>query len=227
MKILCLVKNLVFPKQCFSCNAWGSFLCRICSDRIPLVKHQRCIECQKSSLLGLTHPKCKTKFLPERLITIFNYQQPLIQQMINTGKLAMIPGVFAELAVSALSKIEISSLSMNNFVFCTIPMSMYKQKFRGFNQSQIIALQFSKNFHLAVDNLLIKNNFIKQQKLLDKQARSENIKEAFRLINNKALPTHVILIDDVTTTGSTFKAASRVLKEAGVSIVWCLALAQD
>ena len=68
---------------------------------------------------------------------------------------------------------------------------------------------------------------MKQQKKLDKQARQTNIQNAFRLINNQALPKSVLLIDDVTTTGATFKSATKIFKQAGIEQVWCLALAQD
>lgn len=221
-----LIKNLVFPKQCFQCQAWGDFLCSICSAAIPVVKHQRCIECQRPSMLGLTHPKCKTRYLPERLITIFNYQQPIIQQMINTGKLAMVPEIFSDLTNSAVLKLELTPM-INQFALCPIPLSSYKQRFRGFNQSLIISQQFSRAFTLPIDNLLIKNNFIKQQKQLDKEGRKQNIQNAFKLINPQALPKHVLLVDDVTTTGSTFKAATKILKQSGIHTVWCIALAQD
>jgi competence protein ComFC len=224
--IFLLIKDLIFPKQCFNCKAWGNFMCAECRLLIPTVEHQRCIECQKPSLLGLTHPKCKTKYLPDRLITVFNYQHPLIQQMINTGKLSMIPEIFIDLANTALSKLEPTE-KLNEFVLCPIPLSKFKQNFRGFNQSLIIAKIFSKQYNLPNDALLIKNNFIKQQKQLDKQGRLENMQSAFKLTCDQALPRVVILIDDVTTTGATFKSAAKILKQAGIQKVWCFALAQD
>ncbi len=222
------IRDTIFPKQCLECSAWSTFICLECRCKITPNKIQRCIECHKPSLLGITHPKCRTKFSPDRLVTVFNYQNSMVKKAITVAKIAMVPELLSELSSIAVSHITLSaSCTQNNFVLCPIPTSRYKQRLRGFNSSTIIACYISNYFNLAVDNLLKKSNFIKQQKLLNKQQRHSNIRNAFLLPTKNGLPSYVILIDDVTTTGATFKEAARILKKHGIVKVWCLALAQD
>ena len=62
---------------------------------------------------------------------------------------------------------------------------------------------------------------------LDAKARRKNLRGAFALAPNAGLPAHVVLFDDVMTTGTTLREAARVLRRAGVARVdvWALARA--
>jgi ComF family protein len=221
-----MIKDLIFPKQCFGCRTWGKFICDECEARLTIPSSQRCIICQKASLNGWTHPKCRKKHAPERLITIFDYHSLIIRNLINTAKSALVPEIFVDLAFTATHKMTIRDERIWQYILCPIPQTKQKTRWRGFNQSELIAKVFSQQFHLAVDNILIKSKTTRQQKELNKVQRASNLKGAFTL-NLGPLPKHVILIDDITTTGSTFLEATHVLKRAGIKSVWCLAIAQD
>ncbi|GFZ90585.1 hypothetical protein GCM10011408_07180 [Dyella caseinilytica] len=62
---------------------------------------------------------------------------------------------------------------------------------------------------------------------LDATERHRNLRGAFALQDTMALPSHVAVVDDVFTTGTTLSECVRVLKRAGVSRVdvWALARA--
>lgn len=221
-----IIKDVVFPKQCFGCNAWGLFICTDCRAGLQLAGFQRCAMCQKPSLGGWTHPRCKGRFQPDRLITIFNYQGRVISRLINSAKLALVPEMFVELTEAAGERIEVREPNLWRFVLCPIPQTRSKTRWRGFNQSELIAQTFAAQFGLAVDQLLLKPRKTRQQKELNKLQRSINLKNAFQFVGG-SVPREVIIIDDIITTGATFMEAARTLKLAGVKKVWCLAIAQD
>ena len=54
------------------------------------------------------------------------------------------------------------------------------------------------------------------QSRLDAGARKRNLDEAFVVSPRARLPAHMVLVDDVMTTGATLHAAARALREAGV-----------
>lgn len=139
----------------------------------------------------------------------------------------MVPDIFAELAEISSTFIEDPEKILNSFALCPIPARRSRIAYRGFNQSQVIAHTLSVKWNLVLDRLLLKNKTTKQQKHLKKNERRQNLKGSFGLADNRGLPRKAILIDDITTTGSTFLEASKVLKMAKVKNVWCLALAQD
>lgn len=219
--------DLIFPKQCLGCLKWGQYICEDCRRSLRATSIQRCIVCQKPSLYGYTHPKCQTKYVPERLITVFDYSNPFFTKIINTAKLGLISELFNELTALAMESMEIRNPQLRKFTLCSIPIHKYRELYRGFNQSLIIANAFSERFNLPMDNLLKKSKLTKQQKSLSKSLRQKNLIDSFFAPNKQSLPTHVLLVDDVTTTGTTLMEATRTIKKCGVSIVWCIAIAQD
>lgn len=222
-----MIKDLFFPKTCFGCNSWGKYICHACRDYLLPPAHQRCIICQKPSLGGWTHPLCKSSSTPDRLLTIFDYQNKLVRQLINTAKLSLAYDIFIELTTVAHQRITPSPQLLHKFVLCPIPQSKAKLRQRGYNHSEIIAKIIEKNLYLAIDKILLKQKQTKEQKQLNKKERRLNLRNSFFINQPEYIPAKVMLVDDITTTGATFKEAAKVLLRAGAKTVWCLALAQD
>ncbi len=222
-----MIKDLLFPKICFNCNRLGKYLCNECCEYLPSPLHQRCIICQKPSLGGWTHPKCVRKQSPARLLTLFDYQNKLVAQLINSAKLSLAYELLEELADTALSRIRIENHLFSQFVICPIPQTKTKLRKRGYNHSEVIAKVWSKNLHMTIDKVLIKPRNTKEQKQLSKSERKSNLQNAFQINQPEYIPKQILLIDDITTTGATFREAAKVLLRAGAKTVWCLALAQD
>lgn len=111
-----------------------------------------------------------------------------------------------------------------------IPVSFSRHLERGYNQSALIARSIAALFPDDIDYdemVLIRSSFSQSQtKARTRGERAKNIKGAFEI----TLPQHIIgrdilLIDDVITTGSTVREATRVLLDAGARSVSCFALA--
>ena len=60
---------------------------------------------------------------------------------------------------------------------------------------------------------------------LKKLDRQKNIEGAFKYVG-RTIPKHVVLVDDVWTTGSTVREGAKILKEAGMVEGWGLTLAR-
>lgn len=222
-----MLKDLLFPKSCFGCGKWGHYVCRHCRNSLLATAHQRCIVCQKSSLNGWTHPGCRRKYSPERLLSVFDYQDKLIAQLINTAKLSLAYDLLEELTEIAFNTVTVNNQLLAQFVLCPIPQTRIKLRKRGYNHSEVIANIWSRELCLPVDKILIKLHKTKEQKQLNKQQRQQNLKDSFTVNQAEHIPEYILLIDDITTTGATFKETAKVLLRAGAKKVWCLALAQD
>ncbi len=83
--------------------------------------------------------------------------------------------------------------------------------------------------NLPVENVLKRIRKTKQQALMKtREEREENIKRAFVIVEDwkkKLKGKKVLLVDDVFTSGADLRECTRVLKKAGVSVVWGLVLA--
>jgi ComF family protein len=97
---------------------------------------------------------------------------------------------------------------------------------RGFNQSLSLA-KYLANKKLNA-HALIKTRDTVPQRTLDRNARQRNIANAFVLQATSCMAfkgKHVLLIDDVTTTGATLVAAAEPLRRAGASSVSAVVIA--
>ena len=115
------------------------------------------------------------------------------------------------------------------YVDAVVPVPLHKAKLREreFNQAEILGKEVSSRFGKAmITGALARHKATKAQADLQEQQRFINMKDSFRVIDQKAIKEkNLLLIDDVLTTGATASQAALALKNAGARIVFVLTLA--
>ena len=104
-----------------------------------------------------------------------------------------------------------------------IPISASKMNSRGYNQSEVIAVGMQQVWNRPiVDDVLIKKSWSNSQTKKDRTARLQQVPDLFILNHpNRIEGKHILLLDDVLTTGATLEAAIETLmtgSPASVSI---------
>jgi predicted amidophosphoribosyltransferase len=98
-----------------------------------------------------------------------------------------------------------------------------KRRSRGFNQSEVIAIQLGKSLDIPVNRELVyRIKKTKPLKELNKEQRITNLDGAFGIPRSIKVPKVVLLVDDIYTTGATINKVARVLKKAGCEKVYFL-----
>ena len=93
---------------------------------------------------------------------------------------------------------------------------------------RIYGEKISKNLSIEVLEVFIKPKDTKEQKLLKRDERYENIKDAFKIKKGIEVKNYnIILIDDVVTTGATLQEAYKLLKKFDVKHIKLLTLAKS
>lgn len=114
---------------------------------------------------------------------------------------------------------------------CIVPMPLHPRRFaqRGFNQAFIIAQAVGRTLQIPVETHAVRRRFYRHPQVgLDAAARWRNMRDAFEPLPSANLAGKlVLLIDDVFTTGSTFDACARALKQAGARYVVAVAVARE
>lgn len=107
-------------------------------------------------------------------------------------------------------------------VIIPVPLHPRKLHKRGYNQSEWIAMGMGEVMGIPVDiKTLVRTVFTETQTNKSREQRWDNIKEAFRVTNTQKLSNaHILLIDDVLTTGATFEGCALTLLQSipGVKI---------
>jgi ComF family protein len=204
-------------------------ICTICSDELTLNENFLCLNC-KYDLPYVQQSKSNIESLNklfwgrtdvEQIFALLNYQkgnqtQKVLHELKYNGKTKLATH-FGQLLGEVIPK----TVDFNYII--PIPLHKKKQRLRGFNQSTMIANGVSKITKIPVSEKFVERNTPnKSQTNFTKYDRWDNVKSIFKVKNSKILEdTHVLLIDDVLTTGATIEACVKELlnvKNCKVSI---------
>ena len=108
-----------------------------------------------------------------------------------------------------------------------VPLHPARERERGFNQATLLAELLARQFTVPLCAVLERIRYTTTQTAYDRAERMENLHDAFRLRKKANVrELHVLLIDDVLTTGSTLSECARILKEAGATSVYAATAAR-
>jgi ComF family protein len=102
-----------------------------------------------------------------------------------------------------------------------VPLHFKKERARGYNQSEMFAIGLSESMGIPyLKNGLERKIHSESQTKKSRVERIENVQEVFIVKNAKAMQgKHVLIVDDVLTTGSTLEAcAAKILEVSGTKV---------
>jgi ComF family protein len=108
-----------------------------------------------------------------------------------------------------------------------VPLSAQRQKSRGYNQAELLAVELAKILGLSYANdVLFRVKPTEAQKKMTIARRAANLKNAFTVMNKeKFYGRKIILTDDVFTSGATVNECAKVLIKSGAREVIVLTIA--
>jgi len=105
-----------------------------------------------------------------------------------------------------------------------VPMHKAKQRKRGYNQAELLAAEMGALLHIPVVTAIARARKTRAQAGLTGDQRQLNLRGAFRPLVDLT-GKHLLLIDDVLTTGSTALECAQTLRSAGATSVRLVVLA--
>ena len=200
-------------------------LCRKCQKQIITVQAPICPECSKLSENGQYCQRCQKGKALKGIIVATYYEEGPIKEMIHNFKYN-----HALELKKVLSDLLIQAVSQKTFDFITFtPLHKRRLAERGFNQAEILAEKIAKKLKIPCEPLLIKTKSTKRQVGLTGQKRRENLEKVFKVKSYKVESLKgkkILVVDDITTTGTTLDECAKVLKSAGAKEVWGLVVAR-
>ncbi|RCW93863.1 ComF family protein [Winogradskyella arenosi] len=205
--------NLFFPRVCEACNLVLSdnevVLCTACRHHLPITNfHFEAPEAVKKTLYGRVKLESATALLH------FSKKGP-IQQLLHNLKYRGHEdiGLFFGQWLGA----ELASIDAYKQIDVVIPVPLYKAKLRkrGYNQvakfSQEIAAALNAEYN---DSVLIKVKSAKTQVFKGRIKRWKDDGSLFAIAENTSLRgKHILLVDDIITTGATIESCAIVLSQ--------------
>lgn len=226
------VVDALFPRFCVECGREGEYICRDCWLFVSEASFI-CPVCEKSTLDGARHLQCKSKYGMDGLASCWEFEG-LMAKVIYAAKYDYAYDTMKSMTKEALRCMAqnrrfdpfLSFLAHAKTVITYVPMTIRKEKQRGFNQAKSIAYALAENMSKTVLPLLEKTKETQSQTQLDRVARIENIRDTLKATVDAHFTSQVVLVDDVWTSGATMKECARVLKKAGAERIWGFTLAR-
>jgi ComF family protein len=220
----------VLPPRCLLCGAHGTArrdLCDGCARDIER-NGPACPRCA----LPLEAPaplcgECLASAPPfDAAWSPFRYAHPLdlLEMRFKFGADLAAGRVLADLMIE---RARIDAPSMPDLIVA-VPLHASRLRRRGFNQAHELAKPLARALDVPLSRDAIeRTRATSAQTGLDAIARRRNLRRAFSANPQATLPAHVVVFDDVMTTGATMRECARALKRAGVARVdaWALARA--
>jgi competence protein ComFC len=222
------IASLLYPPACTICSASvaaGEYLCAECDAKITHIVPPFCAKCSEpfagAISSAFTCANCAHRTLHFDAAVAAYRSRGIVRRVIldfKYGRQIHLRHPVARWLVAALDDDRLRGRRFN--IIIPVPLHPARERQRGFNQAALLAELLSAHMSIQARPALERIRYTTTQTAFDRAERMENLHGAFRLRKNADVrDLHVLLIDDVLTTGSTLSECARVLKEAGARSV--------
>lgn len=222
------IASLLYPPACTICSASvaaSEYLCAECDAKITRIIPPFCAKCSEpfagAISAAFTCANCTHRTLHfDAAVTAYR-SRGIVRRVIldfKYGRQVHLRHPVARWLLAALDDDRLRGRPFN--IIIPVPLHPARQRQRGFNQAGLLAELLSVHMSIQAKPALERIRYTTTQTAFDRAERMENLHGAFRLRKNVDVrDLHVLLIDDVLTTGSTLSECARVLKKAGARSV--------
>jgi ComF family protein len=230
-----VLSSLFYPAACVVCSddiERPDYLCENCRCRAPRITSPFCAKCSEPFSGAITQTfscaNCEHRILHFDSAIAAYRSRGLVRKLVHAFKYGHQRHLRHPLADWLGETIRDPRLRGRRFdMIVPVPLHPARERERGFNQAALLAELFARQIAVPLCLALERIRYTKTQTAYDRAERMENLRDAFRLRKNMNVrELHVLLIDDVLTTGSTLSECARVLKEAGAITVYAATAAR-
>lgn len=197
MSFIDRILAILAPHDCLGCGQEGSLMCENCLEAMPKVARKQI----DSEYLGVVYSATA-------------YQGPakdLIWKLKSSGA--------QEAARIMAILIHKNTLYSPNCLIVPVPTATGRVRQRGYDQAKLIARELALQARLPYSNCLVRSGQAHQVGA-GREQRLQQLNHAFRLKSPLSIKSaHIILVDDVVTTGATLETITHLLMNAGAAKV--------
>ena len=208
------ILDFISPRQCV-----------VCGQRLAPTERSLCSVC----LLHL--PRTTYQFTPDNnpMVQLFWHLTPIrhaaallfyeprseTARIVYDLKYHDRPDIGEDMGRLMANEMQIAHFFDDVDLLLPVPLSRKRMRQRGYNQSEQLAIGISDITRLPIVTKAVRRkHFYRSQTQLSRHERQENVTDMFELCDDRQLQNqHVLLIDDICTTGATLTACADALKD--------------
>lgn len=214
--------SLLFPESCYACNgalARGEqYICTGCSIKLPYTD----FHIHGATELNPLQRRFWGK-VPVRFAFSYLYFMPKgrVQRLLHRLKYKGAQELGEHLGHRYGSLLSDHQYSQQFDLIVPVPLHKYKLRRRGYNQAECFAKGLAESMSLPYHGkALLRTTDTSTQTSKSRFDRWQNVEEVFQVAKPEQVQNkHILLVDDVLTTGATLEACARALLAAGAAEV--------
>lgn len=211
MNIIDRLLSVIAPNDCLNCWQESSVLCADCVLSMTDVPSS-CYRCHKATRNYRSCPDHSGKYYPNHIYMAVEYKG-LAKELVKAYKFNQ-KREAADIMAEHLN--QILPYYSSNPTVTYVPTSGAHIRERGYDHAKLIAKELARLRGYNYATMLVRTSSIKQIGATRKE-RMTQLKNVLRPTNTKLYKNkHILLIDDVVTTGATLEACAKVLKQNGI-----------
>jgi len=213
---------LFFPESCYACSgvlARGEkFICTNCNIKLPYTDFHEHGATEQNPLQRRFWGKVPVRFAFSYL---YFRSKGRVQRLLHQLKYKGAKELGEHLGKRYGSILQEHQYHENFDLIVPVPLHKYKLRKRGYNQSEYFALGLAAAMDVPVKaNVLVRTINTTTQTHKDRYNRWQNVEQVFEVAKPDLIKDkHILIVDDVLTTGATLEACAVALLNAGASEV--------
>lgn len=207
--------SVIAPHRCISCSKENNVLCDACAAMVFGDGPEICFLCNKPVAESKVCGVCRTTSPLERVWMAASYDG-VAKKLIRALKFERVRAAYQPLAEAMLDTLPY----FEDVVVVHVPTAPSRVRQRGYDQSQLLAREIAKQRGWSATSLLRRRHSMRQVGAT-RPVRLQQATSAFELgrTMTRVVGKHVLLVDDVTTSGATLLAAAHLAVQAGAARV--------
>lgn len=222
MPLLDNLLALIAPHDCLVCGQEGALICKWCAPDAFMPVPSRCYRCKRLTTDYATCSNCRRQTSLKHVWIATDYQE-IAQQLLHKYKFER-----AQAGVSSIGTALENVLPhlAPDILIIPVPTATSRVRQRGYDQVGLLARYLARQRQLVWTRAVTRLTQSRQVGS-GRQQRLTQLQNAFLVTKPKIIEgAHILLVDDVVTTGATLEAVSRVLKQAGAKTIDAVVFAQ-
>jgi ComF family protein len=223
--------DLILPRVCVVCTRGmraeeDGLVCGLCWLRAEELPHPRCARCGHPINLQRRDAACTwCEMLPPFVRAVRSaYAMPggAAERVVHAFKYQGWPAVAGAMARRMAPLRFPDDVERERAALVPVPLAPARRRERGYNQSTVLAHALAQHWRIPVrEDLLERTRSTTSQTRLTPGERSRNVSGAFRARADRTSlrGLHLVLVDDVVTTGATLNACATALHGGGARIL--------
>ena len=205
-----MVLELLLPQRCVVCGTRGVQLCETCLERLPRIVPPLCERCGTPTAWPVSRCReCAGRRIAFTTARSAVQYDDAVRSLVAGWKERALRRLVQSAVTLVLEVVQRPEASIVTFV----PPDPDRGLKRGHHPPGRLAEELARSWELPVEGLLRRCRAAKRQRGLSRAERRRNVAGAF--VAPSVVPSSVVLVDDVFTSGATANAAASALRQAG------------